>query len=653
MSEQGATREPDWPGCGTSGCIGVRVDGQEACLAHVDPKTRKTIRAALKPGADVDLRGTPIDGELLGQLLAALCPDNDRPVLGDAKFDRATFTGAAEFGSVWFTGTAGFWEAEFSRVAEFAEAQFVGVAVFAGARFSREASFARARFSREARFDGARFSERAVFKQAQFDKAAQFNYVQFRRDAEFGSARFTGMAWFVEAKFDGMGGFTDAESSERATFTRAEFKQNVGFGRARFSGITTFEGARFTGEAWFGATQFHEAWFEGTQFDGVAGFVGTRFTRVAGFTGAQFKQARSVGPLFAGEVVLDRTFEQAVTIEAASATLSCVDTRFNDTATLRLRYAETVVDGAVFTRPSTIAFAEDTFTSRDEMEEEAFDEGAAARAADGRSPRPLSLRGVDVTGMTLGDLDLSACSFQGSHNLDKIRIEGTSPFTSTPRGWKFGRVGGQGVPVWRWTHRWALAEEHHWRASRDLPAAPNGRPHPKRAGWYPPAVQPPKWLAVRTGQRVQPLPPGRIAMWYRALRKGWEDSKNEPGAADFYYGEMEMRRLGSGTHWGERVILTLYWLVSGYGLRGLRALAWLAAVIVGLGILFQLVGFARHPSPPTVWGSLLYAARSTLSIADPEAQLTGWGKLLQLILRLAGPVLLGLALLAVRNRVKR
>ena len=67
----------------------------------------------------------------------------------------------------------------------------------------------------------------------------------------------------------------------------------------------------------------------------------------------------------------------------------------------------------------------------------------------------------------------------------------------------------------------------------------------------------------------------------------------------------------------------------------------------------ELVGFAQHPSPPTLWGSLLFAARSTLSIADPEARLTGWGKLLQLSLRLAGPVLLGLALLSVRNRVKR
>jgi hypothetical protein len=34
-------------------------------------------------------------------------------------------------------------------------------------------------------------------------------------------------------------------------------------------------------------------------------------------------------------------------------------------------------------------------------------------------------------------------------------------------------------------------------------------------------------------------------------------------------------------------------------------------------------------------------------------RLTGWGKLFRIVLRLAGPVLLGLALLSIRNRVKR
>ena len=60
------------------------------------------------------------------------------------------------------------------------------------------------------------------------------------------------------------------------------------------------------------------------------------------------------------------------------------------------------------------------------------------------------------------------------------------------------------------------------------------------------------------------LRPADIALLYRALRKGREDSKDEPGAADFYYSEMEMRRHDRSAPWPERLVLWLYWLVAGY-----------------------------------------------------------------------------------------
>jgi hypothetical protein len=103
----------------------------------------------------------------------------------------------------------------------------------------------------------------------------------------------------------------------------------------------------------------------------------------------------------------------------------------------------------------------------------------------------------------------------------------------------------------------------------------------------------------------------------------------------------------------ERGILTAYWLVSGYGLRAWRALSWLAIVTAAFAVAFHLIGFTRPPQPDSYWTSLLYAFRATLSLTDNEVQLTAWGKLLQALLRITGPVLLGLALLAVRGRVKR
>ncbi len=56
------------------------------------------------------------------------------------------------------------------------------------------------------------------------------------------------------------------------------------------------------------------------------------------------------------------------------------------------------------------------------------------------------------------------------------------------------------------------------------------------------------------------------------------------------------------------------------------------------------VTVVASPAPPF---------RATLSLTDSEVTLTAWGKLLQALLRLTGPVLLGLALLALRGRVKR
>jgi hypothetical protein len=675
MADEERAWQPDWPTCTLDGCIGICVKGEESCLAHVDPQACGAVLAALKPGAAVDVRGTPFDRQLLDRLLNALRSEDGNLKLGNAMFALA----------------------KFSEDVSFRRAEFVESAMFSWAEFNGSASFDEVKIRGGAFFEYAVMTSLGNFRAAQFDQGAEFNRARIKTGF-FDGALFGGPAEFIDVQLD-------ATASFKAT---------------QFDGRTSFEGAKFGGELGL------EADFSAAQFNELTSFVGAQFNGSAKFEGARFNHAGTIGPLLAtSSLVLNQaTFEQAIVIEVASPVLSCINTRLIESATLRVRYAEIVLDSAVFGKPSTIAFSEDTFKrmprpqsdsdvpmatrtlSDDEVEQlvqsgglqammqrhiaemflevfldvikeaisedqsaeadvpvanvpkvrevEAFDDQLAASAANGRSPRPrlLSLHAVDVGTLTLTELDLSACRFWGAHNLDQLHIEGAQPFSTTPTGWFFGRVGGQGIPVWRWTRRQTLAEEHHWRAHRPLPTSPQGRPHPQRGDWYPSAMYPPAWLADQTGQRAQRLEPSRIAVLYRSLRKAQEDRKNEPGAADFYYGEMEMRRLAPATPWGERVILTLYWLVSGYSLRGLRALASLAVVVVGLAILFDLWGFPKHPSPPTFWEGLLYTARSTLSISD-QTQLTPWGKLLHIAVRLAGPVLLGLALLSVRNRVKR
>ena len=262
--------------------------------------------------------------------------------------------------------------------------------------------------------------------------------------------------------------------------------------------------------------------------------------------------------------------------------------------------------------------------------------------ADEISERPqlLSLRRSNVAGLGLSNVSAAECRFVGAHNLDKLRLESGVSFAAAP-----SPLGSGGRT---WGGREVIAEERAWRASRS------------RRHWVAPRW--PMWLDDRPDMLV----PRQIAGLYRELRKGREDAKDEPGAADFYYGEMEMRRarpvgggnLGdqsSATLQGrvERAILTAYWLVSGYGLRAWRAVAGLAVVTALLAFAFHLGGFAVPPRPVSYWTSLLYAFRATLSLTDDEVKLTAWGKLLQGLLRLTGPVLLGLALLALRGRVKR
>jgi hypothetical protein len=230
----------------------------------------------------------------------------------------------------------------------------------------------------------------------------------------------------------------------------------------------------------------------------------------------------------------------------------------------------------------------------------------------------------------VSNIDLTDCRFAGAHNLDKLRLEADTAFRLSPT-----RPG--------WERRQAIAEESAWRASR-------GRP-----GWTAPP-----WPDSEDQPEV--LSPEVIAGLYRALRKGREDAKDEPGAADFYYGEMEMRRHDHGTT-GEsgggsrgratRSVLFAYWLVSGYGLRAWRSLAALAIVTALFALAFYFVGFTRPPEPASYWTSFLFAFRSTISLTDNQVKLTAWGSFFQALLRITGPVLLALTLLALRGRVKR
>ncbi|MER6394287.1 hypothetical protein ABT236_38275 [Streptomyces sp. NPDC001523] len=240
-------------------------------------------------------------------------------------------------------------------------------------------------------------------------------------------------------------------------------------------------------------------------------------------------------------------------------------------------------------------------------------------------------------------------------HLDQVRLEGACSFAAVPPGrhWRGG------LPV-RFTQRRTLAEEHHWRAGQ--PAAVSG------------------WSAAPSGAG-----PVQLAPVYRALRKAFEDGKHEPGAADFYYGEMEMRRHADDIPRGERSLLTAYWAMSGYGLRASRALGWLAACMFATVVLMMGFGLPQDDPKQRATGTVpAGGGKVSFEIDKPDPQnpignrftgkrfekalkvtlnsvvfrssgqdLTTAGTYIEMTSRLTEPVLLGLAVLAVRNRVKR
>lgn len=147
-----------------------------------------------------------------------------------------------------------------------------------------------------------------------------------------------------------------------------------------------------------------------------------------------------------------------------------------------------------------------------------------------------------------------------------------------------------------------------------------------------------------------------LATTYRDLRRGVETSKNEPGAADFYYGEMEMRRRSPDTPCAERILLYLYWAVSGYGLRAMRAFLAVVLLILVCGAVFWLGGLAGQPDGAPHIGPFELALRNSIALLrNPGTQvnLTWFGTAADIAVRLLTPVILSLGLLALRARTKR
>ncbi|MFC8075473.1 pentapeptide repeat-containing protein [Streptomyces sp. NPDC057307] len=636
---------PRWPHCGHGttteepvGCRGRRIPGRTLCLAHVADVDRDAYLVGLNPGADVDHSGTPFTRDLLGRLLDALRDSaTGHARLGTARFEAAVFEGNAWFASATFEGTAFFGRATFRSYAWFVAASFEGDAGFEYATFESTAFFEATTFEGDTGFESATFKETATFHAATFKDGVGFEATTFQSRALFGAATFEDTATFRAAAFE-----------DTAWFQGATFKGDAMFGAVSFGAPALFGAVTFERDAMFGAGVFkRDAVFRAATFKDAVRFGAATFERDAVFVRAAFEGTVLLGPFVCvGRVQLsEAVFSGPATLWFAARRLKCRRTRWSSTAELRLRYTTVDFAHAVFEYPLTIAAEADPFVLPDGRRVE---DRPLFRTPD-PAVRLASLRGVDAAHLVLSDVDLSQCLFTGTVHLDQLRLEGNCSFS--------------GVPPRR-SRRRTLAEEHQWRARR--PRAAHG------------------WNATESGSAN--VGPAQLAPVYRALRKAFEDGKNEPGAADFYYGEMEMRRHDrSGSSRAERGLLHGYWLLSGYGLRASRALAWLAAAMIVTVLLLMGTGLPQDSPKQQAAGTVPPGGgRVTFEIdkADPQnptgdrfttkrfekalnvtlnsvvfrssgQDLTTTGSYIEMASRVTEPVLLGLAVLAVRNRVKR
>ncbi|MDT0310027.1 pentapeptide repeat-containing protein [Streptomyces sp. DSM 44917] len=574
---------------------------------------------------------------MLREVLAVLRQEpSERPEFVTARFAGAEFVEDTDFSWVRFGGALDFKGARFAGGVSFREARFSGLALFEKASFAGDVEFRGADFEGLVSFADAAFGGRVDFGRAGLKRDANFLRATFSRDASFERVRF-GEAIFVKADFAGEVSFSHGAFSGLTLFDEASFAARADFSSVGFGGEVSFSAARF------GAA----GTFSGAAFQGRAPFDGATFVGSATFDEARFHTAPELGPFTCGgETRLDgAVFDVPVTIEIAGGRVVCRRTRWENTATLRLRRASIDLRDAVLNAPVAV-IAHPT----------PFEQGGRPLSEEllaGEDPgvRVLSVSGVDAAMLVLAGTDVSECVFGGAFHLDQIRLEGRITFWRAPPGWR--------------TRRRVLAEERDWRALRG------------------------QWPGRDSGPPRELVPgPAAIAATYRHLRKALEDGKNEPGAAAFYYGECEMRRHDrEGTPAVERWLLTAYWALSGYGLRALRALAWLVAAMAATVLVMALWGLpAESPrpefagrvgadgevaltsdTPPPVnprggLGERLTGERAERALRvvinsvvfrSSGQELTTAGTYTEMGSRLVEPVLLGLAVLAVRARVKR
>ena len=436
-------------------------------------------------------------------------------------------------------------------------------------------------------------NSRFDFKGATFTTKVDFNGAVFPGEVDFRNSVFMSETQLYNVTFSEKADFAGAVFMADVYCYGTTFAASANFNRVKYQAAANFSGTAFSANV-----NFHDAEFSGeVAFDGV-NFVGdARFNRALFEYGASFQKA---------------TF---------GATAAFNQTQFNADTNFR---GTSFAGGAVFDVGSDstgrVLLRRVTFGRRLHLNEH-----SRVSLDDVTVSSPLS---ITSNAPTNGLLQIT-----GSHLSAPVLVDPLVQMTNT----RFDRTVGLDQLRFRGDAGWPEVE--------------------RRFRSWPPQLTRRQVIADEFDETTNRPSDDRLEIQYRQLRSSLEASKAHAAANDFYWGELDARRRRQALFGTERVLLTLYRTLLGYGVRASRPFAWWLATVATLTVLFNSRSDELlSPNVPNHhWGrSLAFVLQnSTNLLRSLDTGLEWDGTLLVLFGRMVTVTLIAGTFLALRSRVSR
>lgn len=668
--------EISWILCDEHGCPGEAAPERERCFQHLTEEQREEYLSQVAAGqVNFTLAGLRVSASLFAEIMAAMPVTRDNMANQDfpvfpvpVRLDECVFTGHIDAQHVTFRSSCSMIKAVFEDGVKLNSVQCGASLDMRGATINGSASLDNASIEGDARLAGLKTTQllQIVGGRIKRDLDVQFaelagiwtSFCMITGTADFshssiGSSASTSSSVLM-ARFDGTHFGSDAR------FRQTQFPYETTFGgysdmpSANFAGRVTFQESTF-GSPSLGGRHLLQRMvfprdlnFDGVVFYGRVSFALSQFDSILMLNDVQVKRGTDTSYVESGNtdlfpnvnLDLDKIRVPAgarldsikvdgstvLNLAELSGEFECTNLDVSENlevtgSTFRYLPLSFKAKSGRFTRCQFLAGGVISCSCQEIalIECDARQSLSIVSQAPDAQATIVSLERTNVENITLVGADLSRTIFTDAINLDKVDLQGRTTFSRAPRLLGEGREVIQDEVL----YRTGLKRSRRWQQAYGSSFGSN-----------------------------LPSDPKVVAALYRFLRKNREDNKDEPGAADFYYGEMEMRRSGARLLSAEWSLLTLYWLISGYSLRAWRSFfAFLFVVWIG-GTILHFKGYTDEHQLSQV-DSVLAFTQVSLAIAKLPDDVTSLGSAVFILGRLLCPAFLALGVLALRGRVKR